>query len=117
MKTILFLSVLLALVGCGTSAVRVSGIEEFSSLVVRGERLEGLTVLVDENFRSTIQKKDLIPFKEGILGVADSEIEGLQSVKIRVDSGLRRIKILSGMKLVLERELQFGNGQTRELRI
>lgn len=105
------------LVGCGAHQERASGIEEDTTLIIRGETLVGLTVSVTPGFSRVIGEEDLTKFTMGIAGVADSENQNLETITIKVESGLQRLTVTKNGAIILDKELHFTNGQTREMRI
>lgn len=108
----------LALVaGCGAQRHRVVGVEESTQLVVRAEQMIGDTVSVEPTFRKVITKDDLTPYQLGVLGAKDREEERLQTVTIKVSPGTHRVRVERGGVVLLDQEMYFGQGQTRELRV
>lgn len=117
MRIYLTIVLMALLAGCGAYQERTVGIDEETMLVIRGESLVGLTVSIDSGFTTVIGKDDLTKYKMGVLGVSNSENENLETITLKVDSGPHRITVSSGGSTLVNKELHFTNGQTRELRI
>lgn len=117
MKKIVAIVLMTLLTACGAQQQRVSGIQEETLLVLRAEHMVGSTVAVDPSFRRVITKDDLTPYRLGVLGAADREEEGLETVTVKVEPGTRRVTVTRDGTTVMDKELYFNNGQTRELRI
>lgn len=117
MRITLTLVFMTLLAGCGAYQERTTGIEEETTLVIRGESLVGLTVSLDTGFSTVIGEDDLTEFKMGILGAANSEAEDLQTITLKIDSGQHRVTVSGSGKTHLDKVLHFTHGQTRELRI
>jgi hypothetical protein len=100
---------------CGSFQPMSQGIEEDNRLVIRGHRLVGLTVSIDDEFTLQILKSDLEPFKLGVLGATDSDAEDMQTIVLKVDAGMRLVKVRKGSSVIVQRSLQFSQGQTREI--
>jgi len=105
------------LAGCGAQQKRTFGLEEESLLVVRAVQLVGATVTVEPAFRRSITKEDLTPFQMGIAGAKDPEEQNLETITVKVTPGTHRVRVEKDGKVLLEQELFFSQGQTRELRI
>lgn len=112
--TIVFMALL---AGCGGYQERTVGIEEETTLVIRGESLVGLTVSLDSGFSTVIGKDNLTKFKMGVLGAANSEAEDLETITLKIDSGQHRVTVSGGGKTYIDQVMHFTHGQTRELRI
>lgn len=117
MKSLLIVMVAVVLAGCGSFETKAVGLEEETLLVIRGEQLVGLRVEVDSGFSKTITEDDLTEFTMGLGGVTDSENQNLETITLMVDSGEQRVTVTDGGATVLDRQLHFTHGQTRELRI
>ncbi|MCJ7555882.1 MAG: hypothetical protein MUP90_03080 [Gammaproteobacteria bacterium] len=118
MKKILVFVLIALLAGCGSPAQhRTSGIEESTLLVIRGETLVGVTVIIEPGLTRVIQEEDLTPYTFGILGSTDPEIQKLETVTFKVQSGPLKVTVSRGGSVLIAREMQFAAGQTRELRI
>ena len=117
MKSVFVILLAALLVACGARQERVSGIEEDTTLIVRGETLVGLTVSVTPGFSRVITKDDLTKFTMGIALAADSEIQNLETITLKVESGLQRLTVVKNGSTILDKELHFTNGQTREMRV
>lgn len=117
MRITLTLAFVAILSGCGGYQERAVGLEEETRLVIRGESLVGLNVSVDSAFTMVVSEDDLTDYKMGILGVANSEAEDLESLTLKVDSGKRRIKVFGAGTTYVDKTMQFTDGQSRELRI
>lgn len=105
------------LVGCGGAQHRTTGIEESTTLLVRAESLVGLTVSIEPGLTRVIQKEDITPYRMGVLGVVNKEEESLETVTFKVETGLLNVTVSRGSSVIVTRQMQFSNGQTRELRI
>ena len=105
------------LVGCGGVQHRTIGIEESTTLLIRAESLVGLTVSIEPGLTRVIQKEDLTTYRMGILGAANKAEESLETVTFKVETGLLNITVSRGSSVIVARQMQFSNGQTRELRI
>lgn len=112
--TIIFMALL---AGCGGYQERTTGVEEETTLVIRGESLVGLTVSIDSGFTTVIGEDDLTKFKMGVLGAANSENEDLETITLKIDSGQHRVTVSDGGTTHLDKVFHFTHGQTRELRI
>ena len=77
--------------------------------------MTGLTVSIDEQFTMQISKADLTPYKMSILGAKNSMEENFEAATFLVDPGSRRIRVSGNGGVILEREIYFTEGQTREL--
>jgi hypothetical protein len=117
MKKIFAFVLLGMLAGCGAQQQRASGIEEETLLVLRAEQMVGTTVVVAPSFRRAITKDDLTPYKFGLLGAADPEEQRLETVTVKVEPGKHQVTVTRDGATVLDKELYFNKGQTRELRI
>jgi len=117
MKKLFVIVIAIVLVGCGAQQQRVAGIEEDTTLVIRGETLVGLTVSVTPGFSRVIGKDDLTKFTMGMGGVTDSENQNLETITLKVESGLQRLTVTKNGSIILDKELHFTHGQTREMRI
>ena len=117
MRITLTLVFMALLAGCGGYQERTTGIEEETTLVIRGEALVGLTVSIDTGFSTVIGEDDLTEFKMGVLGAANSEAEDLQTITLKIDSGQHRVTVSGSGKTHLDKVFHFTHGQTRELRI
>jgi len=117
MKKLFVIVIATVLVGCGAQQQRVAGIEEDTTLVIRGETLVGLTVSVTPGFSRVIGEDDLTKFTMGIAGATDSENQNLETITLKVESGLQRLTVTKNGSIILDKELHFTNGQTREMRI
>lgn len=112
----LFLATLL-ISACGSVQKIETGLIEQSKLVIRSEALVGTRVQIGDSFVLSVSKEDLTPFRMGVLGVTDSENEKLQTLTFEVNEGNQRITVINGSTTLFDKELYFGKGQTRELRI
>ncbi len=117
MRSVFVIVLAAILVGCGAHQERASGIEEDTTLVIRGETLVGLTVSVTPGFSRVITEEDLTKFTMGIAGATDSENQNLETITLKVESGLQRLTVAKNGSIILDKELHFSNGQTREMRI
>lgn len=117
LKVISFCLATLLISACGSIQKVETGVIEQSKLVLRSETLVGTKVRIGDSFAMTISKDDLTPFKMGVLGVSDSENEKLETLTFEVNEGNQRVTVTSGNIILLNKELYFGKGQTRELRI
>lgn len=117
MKRILVGMVLTVLVGCGAQQQRAYGIEEESRLVVRAEQLVGASITVEPAFKKSITKEDLTPYLFGIGGVKDKEEQNLETITVKVDPGTHRVKVERNGVALIDQDMYFAQGQTRELRI
>ena len=112
--TIVFMTLL---AGCGGYQERAVGIEEETTLIIRGESLVGLTVSIDSGFTTVISEDNLTKFKMGVLGAANSEAEDLETITLKIDSGEHRVTVSGGGNTHIDQVMHFTHGQTRELRI
>ena len=117
MRLTISLLLFLSVFGCGAYEQRSTGIDEDTLLVIRGDSLVGLTVSISPDFSRTISKSDLTRYQMGVLGATDKEVENLETVALKVDSGSREVRIADGTSVLLLRTLHFVEGQTRELRL
>jgi hypothetical protein len=117
MRRILICLALAMLAGCGAQQQRAYGIDQETLLVVRATQLVGATLTVEPSYKAAITKQDLTPYKFGIPGAADTENETLETVTIKVTPGTHRVKIELDGQVLLDQDLYFGQGQTRELRV
>lgn len=117
MKKILVGMALTVLVGCGAQQQRAYGIEEESRLVVRAEQLVGATITIEPAFKKSITKDDLTPYAFGVPGAKDKEEQHLETITVKVDPGTRRVKVERNGIALIEQDMYFAQGQTRELRI
>ena len=108
---------LVLLAACGAQQQRTYGLEEDTQLVLRSEQLVGITVTIGSSFNKTITEDDLTPYQMGIAGVKDREPQTLQTITIKVSPGTHRVKVERNGIAVLDQDLYFGKGQTREQRI
>ena len=116
-KLITSLFFILFLVACGSQQQMVSGIEENSQLILRGDNLIGLKIRVGSSFSMIIDKDDLTPYRSGILGARDSENERLQAVTLKVDQGQQQVVVSQAGVVFHSKSMYFGAGQTREVKI
>ena len=112
--TIVFMALL---AGCGGYQEKTVGVEEETTLIIRGESLVGLTVTIDSGFTMVIGEDNLTEFKMGVLGAANSEAEDLETITMKVDSGQHRVTISGNGTTHIDKVLHFTHGQTRELRL
>lgn len=117
MRNLFVIIIATVLVGCGAQQQRVAGIEEDTTLVIRGETLVGLTVSITPGFSRVIGEDDLTKFTMGIAGATDSENQILETITLEVESGLQRLTVTKNGSIILDKELHFTHGQTREMRI
>lgn len=117
MRKLFLFALITMLTACGGTQHRTTGIEESTMLVIRGETLVGLTVSIEPGITRLIQKDDLTPYSMGVLGAKDKEEENLETVTFKVETGLLDIKVSKAGAVILSRQMQFSQGQTRELRI
>lgn len=117
MKKIIALIMALALTACGSIEQRSVGIEADTLLVIRGELLVGLTVEVEPGFSRRLVASDLTDYKGAVLGAKDRDEEGFQTVTLKIDKGNHQITVSSGNSIMVNQEMYFAEGQTRELRI
>lgn len=117
MKRLLVGLSLVVLAACGAQQQRTYGIEEETQLVLRSEQLVGATVTIAPSFTKSITKDDLTPYRMGIAGVKDKEVQNLQTITLKVTPGTHRVTVERNGVAVLDQNLYFGQGQTRELRI
>lgn len=108
---------LVVLAGCGAQQHRAYGIEENSQLVIRAEQLVGATLSVAPSFHKLITADDLTSYQLGVLGAKNREVENLETVTVQVTPGSRRVRLERNGAVLLDQELYFVQGQTRELRI
>ncbi len=64
---------------CGTIQNNDFGLIESSKIIIRSDSLVGSFVEVGKDYSLTVEKEDLAPYKTGILGVANREIEKLET--------------------------------------
>lgn len=103
---------------CGTTQQQsASGIEEETLLVLRSESLVGVSVQLDELAPVLISRDQLTPYRIGVLGASNSENEDLETATFKVDSGSHRVIAKKGSTILFSRDLQFLQGQVREIRI
>ena len=102
---------------CGTIQNNDFGLIEPSKIIIRSDSLVGSFVEVGKDYSRTVEKEDLAPYKTGILGVANREIEKLETLEIMVDEGMHRVIVRTNAKVRLNKEVYVGKGQYRELRI
>lgn len=107
----------LILAGCGGVQKAAYGLEESAKLVIRSEALVGTTVSVGDQFSLVVAKKNLTPFKMGILGSKDTENENLETLVFEIDSGTARVLVTNGQSKIFDKKLYFSKGQTRVLRL
>jgi hypothetical protein len=115
-----FLSTLLlalTLAACGGQQQRVVGLEESTTLIIRGEGLVGATVSVGDGFRRTIAENDLTAYELGVLGAKDSENERLETITLKVDAGDQRVTVQQSGRVLVDKTMYFTDGQTREVRV
>lgn len=118
MRMLFVIVIATVLVGCGAQQQTVAvGIEEDTTLIIRGEALVGLTVSVTPGFSRVIGEDDLTEFTMGLAGVVDSENQNLEMITLMVEDGLQRLTVTRNGSIILDKELHFTHGQTRELRI
>lgn len=117
MRALLIGLAMAILAGCGAQQKRAYGIEEESRLVVRAEQLVGATVTIEPSFQKAITKDDLTPYQFGIGGVKDPEEQNLETITVKVAPGTHRVKIERNGAVLLDQQVYFSQGQTRELRI
>lgn len=117
MKKALIGLALVLLAGCGAQQQRSYGIDENTRLVVRSEQLVGTTLTIAPSFTKTITREDLTPYEFGIGGVKDKEVQNLETITVNVTPGAHHVKVERNGVAVLEQDLYFSQGQTRELRI
>ena len=103
--------------GCGTIQNNDFGLIEPSKIIIRSDSLVGSSVEVGKDYFLTVEKEDLAPYKTGILGVADREIEKLETLEIVVDEGIHSVIVRTNSKVRLNKDVYVGKGQYRELRI
>lgn len=132
------LSTIFALVlmtsACGTIDHTEVGIENTSKLILRAEKLQGTQIFLNNKLIIDIEKKDFVKnfkkirrsepkddsldkYRMGVLGVADRDNEGLESITIEVEEGFLSLRVESMGVALLKKELYIAKGQTREVRI
>lgn len=119
---------------CGTIEHTEVGIENSSKLILRGEKLQGTQIYInnkliidieekfsEKNFkeirRSAPKNDSLDNYKMGVLGVADRDNEGLESITLEVEEGFLTLLVQSEGVAILNKELYIAKGQTREVRV
>lgn len=117
MRKIIACMFMVLLAACGGQQQRAGGIQEETMLIIRSEQLVGATVSVQPAFERVITEQDLTPYGMGVAGATDREEERLETLTIKVDAGTHRVKVTRGGNVVLDKELYFSQGQTRELRV
>jgi len=117
LKVVSVFLVSLVLTACGGAQQTIYGVEESTQLVIRSESLVGKIVSVGDQFSLVVAKENLTPFKMGILGSKDTENEKLETLVFEVDAGTVRVSVMNGRNRIFDKELYFGKGQTRVVRI
>lgn len=117
MRALLIGLMMVVVAGCGAQQKRTYGLEEGSLLVVRAAQLVGATMTIDPSYRRSIAKDDLTPYQMGIAGAKDPEEQNLETITVKVTPGTHRVKVEKDGAVLLDQELYFSQGQTRELRI
>jgi hypothetical protein len=105
------------LAGCGAQQQRSYGIDEETKLVIRAEELVGTTMTIEPAFKKSITEADLTPYQFGLGGFKDPEVQNLETVVVKVSVGTHRVRVERNGVALVDRELYFSQGQTRELRI
>lgn len=109
--------VMLIISACGGQQQRVAGIDQDTMLIIRSEKLVGLSLAIGDGYARTIESKDLTPFELGVLGAKDREEEHLQTMTVKVDPGERRVTVSNSSQVLYDKRLYLSQGQTREIRI
>lgn len=110
---LVILSVLLS--GCGASAVSEYGLEEYTGIVLLGDKLEGISVEMG-GARRTISKED-ITRTLGVWSARRSKEEKLQRVLIEAAPGSHGLKVYRGNRLLVDRSIYLSKAQVLEIRI
>lgn len=127
-------AVVLMTSACGTINHTEVGIENTSKLILRAEKLQGTQIFINNKLIIDIEKKEFVQnfkktrrpepkddrldkYRMGILGVADRDNEGLESITIEVEEGFLSLRVESMGVALIEKELYIAKGQTREVRI
>lgn len=132
------LSIIFAVVvmtsACGTIEHTEVGIENSSKLILRAEKLQGTQVYINNKLiidieeeyfekkfkeirRSASKSDSLDNYKMGVLGVADRDNEGLESITLEVEEGFLTLLVQFEGVTILNKELYIAKGQTREVRV
>ena len=117
MRAFIIVLSLFVLAGCGAQQHRSYGIQEESQLVVRGEQLVGASIAIGPSFSKVLTKEDLTPYEMGVPGAKNREEEDLETVTIKVTPGSHKVRLERDGAVLLEQELYFSQGQTREQRL
>lgn len=127
-------AVVLMTSACGTINHTEVGIENTSKLILRAEKLHGTQIFINDKLIIDIEKKDFVQnfkktrksepkddrldkYRMGVLGVADRDNEGLESITIEVEEGFLSLRVESMGVALIKKELYIAKGQTREVRI
>jgi len=119
---------------CGTIEHTEVGIENSSKLILRAEKLQGTQIYINnkliidieekyfekkfKEIRRSVSKSDSLDnYKMGVLGVADRDNEGLESITLEVEEGFLTLLVQSEGVAILNKELYIAKGQTREVRV
>lgn len=103
---------------CGSTQQQSAiGVEEETMLILRSEVLVGASVQLDDYSPVIITRDQLTSYKTGIFGASNSENEDLETATFKVNSGPHRVIVKRAGVTVLSRDLQFLQGQVREIRI
>lgn len=113
--SIALLSILLA--ACGGYQEKQVGLEEHAQLIIRAETLVGLQLSIEPGIEMVISKEDLTPYTMGVAGAADKEVEGLQTITLKVNPGNVRVTVRDSGRELMNREIYIATGQTRDLRV
>lgn len=117
MRMFLVVLAVIGLAGCGAQQQRAHGLEEDTTLVVRAEQLVGATLTVAPSFKKAIAKSDLTPYQFGVAGARDPEEQRLETISVKVPAGTHRVTVERNGAVLLNKDLYFNKGQTREVRL
>ena len=104
------------LAACGGRQQSQSGVEPDTVLHLYGADLVGAEVAVAGKV-VLVSESDLVPYPIPVGGAKDVEKERLQHVVIRLNPGTHHLVIRRDSGVLVDRQLYFSNGQTRELRV
>lgn len=117
MRSLFSILALVFISGCGAQQQLVTAALEKTEIVFLGPQLVGATLSIDDTFKSTVRREDLIAYKMGVLGVTDRDDERFERVAVTVDPGTHRVRVDFEGKVLFDENLYVGRGQVREVRI
>lgn len=107
------ISALTLISGCGGFRKESVGVDEKTAILIMASDLVGAQISADDRV-VTVTKSDLREFKVGVLGVADSEEEKLDTFELNLEQGSHRVDVTLGGRPTVTKQFYLSEGQVRK---